>query len=242
MIESLRRFRQTLISLALWFTGLCAFIPLSLTVVSLSFFADPQYFFRFTKWACRQILRCLFIQVVVEGAEHFQKDRSYLFVCNHVNILDVLVLYGYIPNYFRGVELDEHFNWFFYGMVIRRLGMIPISQTNARSALKSLQYARHVIAAGASILILPEGGRTLDGEFQPFKRGAFLLAKKARVDVVPLVMIGAFEIMRKGSLHIRPGRMILRFGEPLACEEIKALDTEEIEARVRGRMVALFGG
>jgi 1-acyl-sn-glycerol-3-phosphate acyltransferase len=240
MQNHLRCFQDRLISIFLWGAGLCAFVPLSLTAVVLSFFVDPGRFAVFTQWACRMILRCLLVRVKVEGLEHFRKDRVYLFLCNHVNILDVLVLYGYIPNYFRGVELDEHFDWFYYGLVIRRLGMIPISQTNGRSALKSLNYARQVISGGTSVLILPEGGRTLDGQFQSFKRGAFVLARKAGVDLVPSVMIGAFDIMRRGSLLIRPGRMTLKFGPPLCFKEIEGLHTDEIESRVRGRMMALF--
>lgn len=240
MAQRLRPLQQMLVSLVVWITGLFAFIPLSLVVIFFSLFADPKRFSPYTKWACRMILRSLLVRVKVEGLDHFKKDGVYLFLCNHVNILDVLVLYGHIPNYFRGVELDEHFDWFFYGMVIRRLGMIPISQTNGRSAFKSLKYALKVIAGGTSILILPEGGRTLDGRFQPFKRGAFLLAKKAGVDLVPSVMVGAFNIMRKGSLLIRPGRMILRFGQPLTCKEIDGMETAAIEANVRERMMALF--
>lgn len=233
---------QILVSLVLWAIGLCTFVPLCLTIVLLSFVTDPGRFHPYTKWACRVILRSLLVRVKVEGLEHFKRDKVYLFICNHVNILDVLVLYGHIPNYFRGVELDEHFDWFFYGLVIRRLGMIPISQTNGRSAMKSLRYAQQVIAGGTSVLILPEGGRTLDGRFQPFKRGAFVLAKKAGVDVVPSVMTGAFEIMRKGSLLIRPGRMTLRFGQPLAFEDIQQWDTQTIESVVRARMETLFHG
>lgn len=240
MAQRLRPLQQMLVSLVVWITGLFAFIPLSLVVIFFSLFADPKRFSPYTKWACRMILRSLLVRVKVEGLDHFKKDRVYLFLCNHVNILDVLVLYGHIPNYFRGVELDEHFDWFFYGMVIRRLGMIPISQTNGRNAFKSLKYALKVIAGGTSILILPEGGRTLDGRFQPFKRGAFLLAKKAGVDLVPSVMVGAFDIMRKGSLLIRPGRMILRFGQPLSFKEIDGMETAAVEANVRERMAALF--
>jgi 1-acyl-sn-glycerol-3-phosphate acyltransferase len=240
MSENARHWKEKLTSLLLWITGLCAFAPLSVIVVLLSFLADPRQFSGFTKWACRIVLRCLRVRVAVQGIDQIQKDQVYLFVCNHVNILDVLVLYGHIPHYFRGVELDEHFGWFFYGLVIRRLGMIPISQTHGRSALQSLKQAQQVMTGGTSILILPEGGRTLDGHMQPFKRGAFVLAKKAGVAVVPMVMTGAFEIMRKGSLLIRPGKMILKFGAPIACEQIKALGAQAIESRVRGQMQSLF--
>ncbi len=240
MIQRMRRWGEILISILVWITGLSSFVLLSSVVILLSLCADPKRFAGFSKWACRMIMRCLFVRVAVEGLEHVRKDRTYLFICNHVNILDVLVLYGFIPNYFRGVELDEHFEWFFYGRVIRRLGMIPISQTSGRSALKSLHYARQVAAGGTSILILPEGGRTLDGQMQPFKRGAFVLAQKAGAAVVPAVMTGAFEIMRKGSLLIKPGRMALKLGAPIEFAEIDGIGADEIGKGVRARMEDLL--
>ncbi len=240
MREGWQRRMEKLISALAWTTGLCTFVPVGVMILFAGRMVHPRRFDRLIKLGCRAIMAALFVRISVEGRHHFKHDRTTLFVCNHVNIFDVFVLYGFIPNYFRGIELDEHFDWFFYGRIIRRLGMIPVSQTNARSALKSLKEAERAIEEGSSILILPEGGRTLDGNFQPFKPGAFTLAKRAGVDVVPMAMVGAYEIKRKGSLLIRPGRMILRFGKPIAYEEIKGLPVKEISALVRGRMLHLF--
>jgi 1-acyl-sn-glycerol-3-phosphate acyltransferase len=186
------------------------------------------------------ILRFLFIRVEIEGLNHFRMDQTYLFMSNHVNLFDPFVLYGYIPNFIRGVELDKHFEWIFYGRIIRRLGMISISHTNMPAALKSLNEAKRRINDGTSILILPEGGRTLDGKFKSFKRGAFHLAKAAGVDIVPLAMAGAYGINRKGSLLIRPGTIILRFGTPIPYQTIKTMESNELTAYVRLKMQDLF--
>jgi 1-acyl-sn-glycerol-3-phosphate acyltransferase len=142
--------------------------------------------------------------------------------------------------YFRGVELDEHFDWFFYGRIIRRLGMIPISQRNGRAALRSLKVAQAALADNTSILILPEGGRTLDGALQPFKKGAFVLAKRVAVEVVPVVMTGAFEILQRGRLFIRPGCIALHFGAPIAHGRLKPMEADAIADLVRQRMAAHF--
>jgi 1-acyl-sn-glycerol-3-phosphate acyltransferase len=240
MIGNLGRIREKFISVLVWISGLSVFIPLGLIVLVASLFINPKYFDRFIKTSCRIILRFLWIRIQVEGLNRFQTQQTYVFMSNHVNLFDVFVLYGYIPNFVRGVELDKHFDWLFYGLIIRRLGMIPISHTNARSALKSLKKAKREIAEGTSIIILPEGGRTLDGTLKPFKRGSFFLAKEARVDIVPLVMIGAYHIKRKGSLLIRPGRMTLRFGEPISYQDIKNLDIHEIGSCVRHKMLELL--
>lgn len=239
MIEWLRRTKELLRSGMAWTFGLGAFLPLGTVIILLSLFIPPKYFDPFIKASCRIILRCAGIHIRVEGLQHIQPRQTYIFMANHVNLFDGFVLYGYIPNFVRGVELDLHFKWPFYGLLIRRLGMIPISHTNGRRALQSLETAKAAIAGGTSMIILPEGGRTLDGEFKPFKRGAFLLAKEAGVDIAPVVMVGAYHINRKGSRLIRPGALMLRFGEPIPYQDIKDADLSTIAAHVQQTMSTL---
>ncbi|MFZ1983620.1 MAG: lysophospholipid acyltransferase family protein [Desulfatitalea sp.] len=240
MGDACRRSLTWLVSGLAWVSGMCAFVPLGGLVVLLSLVFHPKRFHPFTRLCCRIILRALFVRVTVEGREQLHKGGTCLFVGNHVNLFDVFVFYGYIPHFFCGLELDEHFDWFFYGRIIRRLGMIPISQSSARAALQSLKIAQEALAGGTSVLILPEGGRTLDGDFQPFKRGAFLLAKRAGVDVVPVVMVGAYKILQRGRLLIRPGKIHLRFGAPIPHGRLEEMKIEAIADHVRGRMADMF--
>ena len=223
-----------------WAAGGCCFVALGGLVVLLSLLAPPRRLHAFTSLSCRLILRALGVRVTVRGREYLHSGRTYLFVGNHVNLFDVFVLYGYIPIFFRGVELDEHFDWFFYGRIIRRLGMIPISQTSGRAALRSLKVAQAALAQGTSVLILPEGGRTPDGRFQPFKKGAFLLAQRTDAAVVPVVMTGAFAILQRGGRIIRPGAMELRLGAPIPRGRLTGLDATAIAERVRRQMAELF--
>jgi len=240
MNSRLNSLKNRFISVAVWMMGLTIFIPLGLFAISGSFFTQSHGFIRMVKAGCRLLIRCLFIRVQVEGREQLESDKTYLFIANHVNILDVFILYGFIPNHFKGVELEDHFNWPFYGAIIRRLGMIPISHKRPRAALKSLQLARETLAQGISIVILPEGGRSLNGEFRPFKRGSFILAKKAAVDIVPVVMVGAYQINHKGSLLIRPGKMILRFGTVIPYQSIQYMDVETLKNSIHQKMIELF--
>jgi len=237
-----KKYAERLVAAAAWISGLSTFILLGSMVLLGGLVADPRHFNRFVKTSCRAIVRMSFIRVRVQGRNHVHKRRTYLFMSNHVNIFDVFILYGYIPNFCRAVELDQHFRWPLYGALIRRLGMIPISHTRGRAALQSLEKARAVLAAGDSILILPEGGRTLDGQLKPFKRGTFMLAKEAGADIVPMAMVGAFKINRKGSLMIRPGRVTLRFGEPIAYTRFKKKPVEEIRSMMQEKIGELLTG
>ena len=236
----MKKVTERLVSLIVWTSGVCAFVLLGLFILFATLFIDPKHIDGFVKTGCRYILRSLFIHVEVQGLCNVQPNRTYLFVANHVNLFDAFVLKGYIPVFVRGLELDKHFEWFFYGAIIRRLGMIPISHVNARAALASLNRAKDALADGTSIVVLPEGHRTLDGKFGPFKRGAFLLARDAGMDILPLVMVGAYRIKHKGRMLIRPGKMTLRFGEPILYQDIKDLKINDIRTHVHERMTELF--
>jgi 1-acyl-sn-glycerol-3-phosphate acyltransferase len=236
----MKKVTERLVSFIVWTTGICAFVPIGLSILAATLFIDPKHIDGFIKAGCRCLLRFLFIHVEVEGLRNVQPNRTFLFVSNHVNLFDVFVLKGYIPGFVRGLELDIHFQWFFYGTIIRRLGTIPVSHTNARTALESLNRAKDELADGTSVVVLPEGHRTLDGKFGPFKRGAFLLARDAGVDIIPLVMVGAYRIKRKGSSLIRPGKMILRIGEPILYQDIKDLKINDIRIHVHDTMMELF--
>lgn len=152
---------------------------------------------------------------------------------NHVNIFDVFVLYGYIPNFARGVELDEHFEWPIWGPVIRRFGNIPISQTNTKSAIKSLERAEEAIQNGTSIIILPEGHRTKNDQLLPFMKGPFILAQKTKADIIPTAMVGAFQIKRVTSWVIHPGKMKFVFGEVIPYDSYKNMNPNELRKKIK---------
>lgn len=228
------------VSTIIWIIGLGLFIPFGIIILIGTIRSLTPAFDKFIKAGARFLVRCMFVRVKVEGLENFNRNETYLFMANHVNLLDILILYGYVPNAFRGVELEKHFSWLLYGIILRQIGAIPISHSNPRQALQSLIQAKEVLKSGISIVILPEGGRTLDGNFKPFKNGPFLLAKKAQADIVPVVMIDAYQIMRKGSKQIHPGKMKLRFGKVIPYNAIKNLEVSEVNATVHQTMVELM--
>jgi 1-acyl-sn-glycerol-3-phosphate acyltransferase len=240
MRPKIKRLYEVLVSAIAWVFGLCVFIPLSSLALLLSVFIDHRRIDGLIKFTCRMVLHAVRVKVRIEDLDRFSKDRPCLFLCNHVNIFDGFILMGYIPTLVRGVEEASHFKRFFYGPLIQRIGIIPIDRRNPRKALESLAIARDELSDGISIFILPEGGRTLDGHLKPFKRGPFILAKQAGVDIVPMAMSGAYDINRKGSLLIKPGRVTLRFGEPIAYDTIDRLDANELRSLVRERMEKIF--
>ncbi|MCK7468678.1 MAG: 1-acyl-sn-glycerol-3-phosphate acyltransferase [Desulfosudis oleivorans] len=136
---------------------------------------------------------------------------------NHVNFFDPLVFQVAFPPALRGVEEESHFRWPVYGGAIRRIGMFPISRKDTARAIETMRRAAAWVRErpGFSFGVMPEGTRTLDGQLGPFKRGGFILAVDAGLEVLPLVQSGAFEIARKGSLNIRPGKVAVTIAPPV---------------------------
>ena len=223
-----------------WVFGFCSFLIVGTIIIILGVFINPKHFDGFMKLSCRIIVRVIGTRVKVEFAEQLDPNCTYLFMSNHVNIFDGFVLFGFIPHFVRGVELSKHFDWPFYGRIIKRVGMIPISGTNHKLVLQGLRRAKKSVDENTSIIILPEGTRTLDGHFKPFKKGAFLLAREAAVPIIPMVMKGAYEINQKGGFMIRPGILRLRFGKPIDPHSIVDMSTGEILIKVRQTMLEMM--
>jgi 1-acyl-sn-glycerol-3-phosphate acyltransferase len=205
----MKRALDRLRSFLLWAIALPVFILMCFLILAAAPIIRGHPFERLVKAGCTLLLFCCGVRVRVQGRENFRADRQYILVMNHVNLLDAFVFYAGFPGWARGIEEESHFRWPLYGIVLRRLGTIPIHRRNSKEAKKGLRRAAELIRRRKdfSLLVLPEGTRTRTGKLGPFKRGAFLLALEAGLDILPIVQVGARRINRKGSLHVRPGRV-----------------------------------
>ena len=120
-----------------------------------------------------------------------------------------------------------------------RLGLfVPVDRANTEDALASLDLAAEYMRQGISFLIYPEGTRSRDGRLLRFKSGAFALAIKAGVPVVPVACAGAHRIMPKGSLRITPGEVVVRFCPPIDATAYRFDERGKLSERVRGAIAA----
>jgi 1-acyl-sn-glycerol-3-phosphate acyltransferase len=229
-----------IVSVLIYLVALVVFLFIAITTIICTYLFKPVQYDKFVKFLCRLLLRCMLIRVTTCGIENFNHKKAYLFMSNHVNILDVFILNGYIPSFARGIEQEQHFSWFLWGKVITRFGNIPIHQKKLKRALASLTLAEEALSKGISIIILPEGHRTRTGEMLPFMRGPFLLAQKTKADIVPLAIAGAFEIKKTGHWLIKPGTVKLIFGEVITHQETKHLPSKELKELVRDKIQHLL--
>ena len=181
----------------------------------------------------RSILAVSGIRVAVSGLERIDPARPYIFMSNHQSNFDIPVLLGHLPVQFRWLAKAELFRIPVFGRAMRGAGYISIDRADRAAAFDSLRQAAEKIRQGVSILIFPEGTRSLDGFLRTFKKGGFVLAIQAGVPIVPVVVRGTFDIMPKHRLLIRPRDVTVDVGAPIAVEGVNYASKETLMEAVR---------
>ena len=229
-----------IISVYIWIIGIVSIGLMLMTGIFLSFLLPQRTVDRFVKAGCRFSLRLMFINVRVDGSEHIDPERTYLFMANHVSLFDVPVLEGHVPHFFRAVEADRQFKWPVYGYAVRRFGNIPIDRSSIHGSILSMKKAAQWLKTGNSLMILPEGHRTLDGRLGIFKKLPFHVAKQADVPILPIGMSGLFYLKAKKSWIIRPTQVTVKIGRPVPVNQVRVLSETELRDHVRDKIEQLI--
>jgi len=90
------------------------------------------------------------------------------------------------------------------------------------------------------LVIFPEGGRSRDGEILPFLPGAFFMAIKAQVDVVPVALVGTYELLPMDTYHIKPRPLEMRVGKPISTAGLTLRDMDVLSTKVQKALEDLF--
>jgi 1-acyl-sn-glycerol-3-phosphate acyltransferase len=146
------------------------------------------------------------IGVSVRGAEHADRARTYVVVCNHQSQYDILLVYGWLDLDLKWVMKQELRKIPGIGIGCEKAGHIFIDRKNPRHARASVEKALAQLGDGVGILFFAEGTRSLDGKLLPFKKGAFRLAIEQQLPVLPVTLIGTREILPARTLSLFPGR------------------------------------
>lgn len=194
----------------------------------------------FARLWSRMILWTIGAKVQIEGLDRIDTSRAQIYVVNHLSALDIPVLYAHLPFQFRILAKKELFRYPFMGWHLRRSGQIPVVLENARASMRSLNLAVAAIKNNMALVIFPEGRRSADGHLQPFLGGAFYAAIKAQADVVPMALVGTFEMLKMNTWHIKPGPLHLLVGDPIHTADMSLRDLEKLTDRARGTIGDLY--
>lgn len=183
-------------------------------------------------WA-KSILIASRIKVTVKGMSNIDPDKSYIYMPNHQSNFDIPVLLAHLSVQFRWLAKAELFKIPIFGHAMKRAGYISIDRSNRKSAFESLAWAAEIIKGGVSVLIFPEGTRSLDGKIRDFKKGGFVLAVDAGVPVVPVIIHGTRAIMPKKKMYIRPGNVVLEILDPVETSVYTRKNKDELIGKIR---------
>jgi 1-acyl-sn-glycerol-3-phosphate acyltransferase len=191
-----------------------------LVLVTIPFNKGGRAYHALTKIFARILLGVCGIKIRTTGTEHITQGQSYIYVSNHASAFDIPAVMAGIPNQIRIVYKKELEKVPFFGWALKfGKTYIPIDRAKGTNAARSLEEAAMKFKSGASVLLYGEGTRTKDGKLQPFKRGAFNLAVKAGIPVIPLTINGSYKILPKKKFRIVPGEISLTIEKPIPVKE-----------------------
>jgi 1-acyl-sn-glycerol-3-phosphate acyltransferase len=183
------------------------------------------------------------ITVEIRHPEHILRDRAAVYAVNHSSNVEPPILFAALSGLFPRMRI-------LYKAELRKLpilvrafdlaGFIPLERNNRDQSLPAIERAADALRGGNSFLIFPEGTRSRTGELLPFKKGGFIMALKGHAPVVPVAIKGARDAMKKGSLIIRPVRVIVSFGTPIDVASLTMDDRDDLIARARAVVAALL--
>ncbi len=220
-------------------------IFLLIIYVSITLFLIPVLFFCYLFknaqpliWAGKQAMRIgpriLGIRIEVTGVDEIEKNKSYIFMSNHLSFLDGPLLFWIIPQPVRVILKKEIFKIPVIGMGMKQVEFVPVDRKGFRGGKKSIDHATRLIKEkGYSFLIFPEGTRSRDGKIQEFRRGGFFLALSSQAPIVPISIQGSYELMPKGSFYVKRGTLKVVFHSPIPVPESSTDDLNKLMDKVK---------
>lgn len=192
-----------------------------------------KYLNRQYKRALKRIPEILGVKIAVNGSENIISDRAAIYVSNHQSYLDPVFIFaplGFICPVLCKKEIRKIpivSGW------LRVFDCVFIDRENARSSVKSLNEAAELINSGNSMIIFPEGTRAVGYEPGEFKAGAFKVAEKTKVPVIPVRLHNACDVMRRGSAKLNKATVRVDFLEPIDISQMSRTEIRELPEKIK---------
>ena len=194
---------------------------------------------RFTSfWAALYIWTMPAWSLKISGRKNIKKNTAYMVVSNHQSQLDILVAFN-LFFHFKWVSKAEVFKVPLIGWNMVLNEYIKIKRGDRQSAETMMQQCEASIARGNSVYFFPEGTRSRDGRLKPFKLGAFILAQKMKIPILPIAINGSKNALPKHSINFH-GRHNMRIQvlEEIPYTRFENLSVEETAELARKSIMA----
>lgn len=180
------------------------------------------------KWWSRLTCWISLCKISARGHENLDKNKSYVFVANHQGAFDIFLTYGFLNHNIVWMQKHSLRNLPLVGYASKTAGHVFVNNTNATTRAFTLKEAISKVKDGVSIVIFPEGARTHTGKMRQFKKGAFYIATEEKLPIVPITINGPFDVLKRGTLDLKPGKLELVIHKPIPTENICEDDIPEL--------------
>jgi 1-acyl-sn-glycerol-3-phosphate acyltransferase len=186
---------------------------------------------RCARWWAQLILGTTGVRVHDSGAGRLREGTSYVFASNHQSIYDIPIVFATIERDLRIVAKASLGHFPFLGWHLRLAGHVLVDRERPGAGV--VKRMRRLVEDGASVIIFPEGTRSVDGTVGRFKGGIFLMAIETRMPIVPVTIEGSRHVMKKGRLMVCPGEVTLTVHDPIPTDGLGRGDARALAERVR---------
>lgn len=184
-------------------------------------------------------------RVEVRGRENAgDSEVGFLILFNHSSLMDIPVLYSYFPRSFRFGAKIELFRIPFFGKAMELCGVLPIDRGNRNKVMKVYENAIARVNNGEAFALAPEGTRQREATLGKFKRGPFEFAINAQMDIVPVVLAGAYDVLPKKAVLVGAGKwrhkVVVQILPRVQTQGLAAEQVDELLERVRNMMAPAY--
>jgi 1-acyl-sn-glycerol-3-phosphate acyltransferase len=176
---------------------------------------DISFLYDTCMWAAFKGVQIAGVKVRTIGLEKISRERSYIFMSNHISNLDPPITLPLIPRRTSVMVKKGLFKVPILSQIMRIGSLVPVDRGNRDAGITALRDAVRAIEQGLNMTIYVEGKRSFDGKLLPFKKGPFYLAEECNVPIVPITISGTEVVMPKARFAIRPGIVTVQFHDPI---------------------------
>ncbi len=236
----LRRTEQllsTVVQGPLFFSATAAFGTLSL-IASLTE-DDGRRQHRIAQAWARWSLAIARSPIRVTGLDILHNHPVAVYCSNHLSYMDTPAIFAALPFPFRILARSDLWRIPFIGWHLNRSGQIPVAVDNPRASIASLTTGVRALKSGMPLFVFPEGGRSPNGKLQPFMSGPAYMAIRAGVPVIPMALVGTYELLPMHTREFSPRPLELRVGQPISTSGMNARQAEALTGQIREAILAL---
>jgi 1-acyl-sn-glycerol-3-phosphate acyltransferase len=185
-------------------------------------------------------LRIALSPVTLVHPEKLLSGGPAVYACNHLSYMDTPVIFARLPFQFRILAKQGLWKSPFVGWYLSRSGQVPIDSSSPRSAIAGLLRGAAILKSGMPLFVFPEGSRTPDGHIQAAASGAAFMAIRAGVPIVPMALVGTYELLPIHTYNLRPRPLKLIVGDAISTVGLNARDAEALTTRLFEEIAAMY--